>query len=273
MSKRLGQPLNVENRPGANGLLAVNELINSKPDGYTILLGTNGTFTLAPARQNKLTYDIKRDFTLIGGAVSYPHMLVVPTASPATDFASFLKIAKEKKTGLNGASVGHANDLTIAWLKEVSGISITPISYKGDAAVMTDLVSNRLDFALLAPNVATPLIEGQKIKAIALTAPGGTNALNAIKTIKDSGLPDFSNFEMDIWNCLVAPAGTPPDLVARLADALRKTQEMPEIQSKLALSGQHVQIASAEALAQRIDREIAHWQAIVKKTGLPMLDM
>ncbi len=273
MGKQLGQPVTVENRPGANGLLAVTELLHSKPDGYSILLATNGTFTLAPVRYAKLPYDVKRDFTLIGSAVSYPHILVVPESSPVTDFPSFLKAGKEKKAGLNGASVSHANDLTIAWLQELAGIPITRISYRGDSAVVSDLVSNRLDFALLAPNVAMPLVEGKKVKAIALTAPGGTDALNKIKTIKDSGLPNFRDFEMDIWNCLVAPAGMTPEIVTKLAGVLRKVQEMPDIQAKLAFTGQHVQIGSAEVLTQRIEREITHWQVVVKEANLPLLDL
>lgn len=270
MGKHLGQPVTVENRPGANALLAVTELLRSKPDGYSILLASNGSLTVAPARFTKLPYDVKRDFTLIGPVVAYPHVLVVPASSPADDFPSFLKMAKERQSGLNGASVGHVNDLSIEWLHKLAGVKITRIPYRGDSAVVSDLVSNRVDFALLAPNVAMPLVEGKKLKAIALTAPGGTSALNKLRTIKESGLPDF---EVEIWNSLIAPAGTPPDTVAKLAAALRSAQETPEIQSNLALSGQHVQSGSASALSQRIDREIAQWQTIVREAGLPLLEL
>lgn len=270
MGKQLGQPVTVENKPGANALMAVTELMRSKPDGYSILLASNGTLTVAPARFVKLPYDAKRDFVQIGPVVAYPHVLVVPASSPANDFQSFLTTAKERKSGLNGASVGHVNDLTIEWMHKLTGVPMTRIPYRGDSAVVTDLVSERVDFALLAPNVAMPLVEGKKLKAIALTAPGGTSALSKLKTIKESGLPDF---EVEIWNSLVAPAGTPPDVAAKLAAALRKAQETPAIQSKLALSGQHVQTGTADALAQRIDREVIQWQTIVKEAGLPLLEL
>lgn len=269
MGKQLGQTITVENRPGANSLLAVIELMRSKQDGYSILLASNGTLSVAPARITKLPYEVKRDFTLIAPVVAYPHVLVVPPSNPADDFASFLRVAKGRNAELNGASVGHVNDLTIEWLKKLTGIRATRIPYRGDSAVVNDLVSNRLDFALLAPNVAMPLVEGKKLKAIALTSPGGTTSLNSVKTIKDSGFP---NFEVEIWNCLVAPAGTPPDIVAKLATALRKAQESPEVQAGLAASGQHVEPGGAEGLAQRVDREVSQWQAIAKEAGLPMIE-
>lgn len=269
MGKQLGQAITVENRPGANALLAATELLRSKPDGYSILLASNGTLSIAPARISKLPYDTKRDFTLVAPVVAYPHVLVVPASYPADDFASFLRVAKERKAKLNGASVGHVNDLTIEWLNKLTGMHATRIPYRGDSAVINDLVTNRLDFALLAPNVAMPLVEGRKLKAIALTSPGGTNALNRLKTIRDSGYPDF---DVEIWNCLVAPAGTPPDVVAKLAAALRTAQESPEVQASLAVSGQHVMTGSADKLAQHIDRETLQWKAVAQEAGLPMLE-
>lgn len=269
MGKHLGQPVTVQNTPGANSLLAVNELLRSKADGYTILLASNGSLTVAPSRVSKLPYDTKRDFTLIGPMVAYPHVLVAPNASPATDFSSFLNYARSKGGQLNAASVGHVNDLTIEWLNKLTKSQFTRIPYRGDSAVVNDLVSNRLDFALLAPNVAMPLVEAKKIKAIALTAPGGVALPDSIKTIRDSGLPEF---EMEIWNCLVAPAGTSSEVVAKIATALRKAQDAPEVQASLAVSGQHILKGSIEILAQRIERESIQWQKIVREAGLPMLE-
>lgn len=269
MAKHLGQSVMVENRPGANSLLAVNELLRSKPDGYTILLASNGSLTVAPTRISKLPYDVRRDFTLIGPVVAYPHILVVPNASTATDFSSFLRLAKNSNGQLNAASVGHVNDLTIEWLNSSTKSKFIRIPYRGDSAVINDLVSNRVDFALLAPNVAMPLIEGKKIKAIALTAPGGTAVPSSIKTIKESGIPEF---EVEIWNSLVAPAGTPTNVVTKISAALRKAQENPEFQSSLAISGQHVLTGGADMLGKRIELEMAQWQKIVRDAGLPMLE-
>jgi len=270
MGQRLGQAVIVENRPGANGLMAVTELQRSKPDGYSILLASNGSLTVAPARFARLPYDSRRDFALIGPVVAYPHVLVVPAASPAHDFPSFLRMAKERETGLNAASVGHVNDLTIEWLHRLTGVRTTRVAYKGDSAVISDLVGNRVDFALLAPNVAMPLVQGQKLKAIALTSPGGASALAGLKTIKESGLPDF---EVEVWNCLAAPKGTAPETINKLGAALRKAQENPDIQARLALSGQHVLIGDAHALGQRIDQETTRWQTIAREAGLPLLDL
>lgn len=269
MGKVLGQSVTVQNIPGANSLLAVNELMRSKPDGYTVLLATNGSLTVAPSRVTKLPYDAKRDFAFIGPMVAYPHVLVVPNTSPASDFPSFLNYARSEKGQLNAASVGHVNDLTIEWLNKLTKSKFTRIPYRGDSAVVNDLVSNRVDFALLAPNVAMPLVEGKKIKAIALTAPGGSAVPESIKTIKDSGIPEF---EMEIWNCLVAPAGTPPEIIAKIASALRKAQENTDVQSSLAVSGQHIFKGTAEMLVQRIERETAQWQRVVREANLPMLE-
>lgn len=270
MGRHLGQPVTVENRPGANALLAVAELLRSKPDGHSILLASNGSLTVAPARFAKLPYDVKRDLTLIGPVVAYPHVLVVPANHRIEDFASFMRAAKNRSPGLNGATVGHVNDLSIEWLNKLLSAHITRIPYKGDSAVVSDLISNRLDFALLAPNIAMPLIASKKLKAIALTSSGSTPVLNKFKTVRESGLQDF---DVEIWNALVAPAGTPPDVIAKLAASLRKAQDTPEIQSNLALSGQHVQLGNTEGLSQRIEREISQWQAIARDAGMPLLEL
>ncbi len=269
MEQHLGQTVVVENRPGANSLLAAMELLRSKPDGYTLLLASNGTLTVAPARFAKLPYDVKRDFTLIGPVMTYPHVLVVPSNNPATDFASFVRGAKARSGGLNGASVSHTNDLALEWLHKLTGISISRIPYKGDAAAVGDLVAGRVDMALLAPNVAMPLVEDKKLRAVALTADGGVTSLSQLRSIKDSGLPSF---EMEIWNSLVAPAGTPADVVAKIAAALRKAQQSAEVQSSLALSGLHVFGTSTEELARRIDREITQWRTIAREANLPLIE-
>lgn len=189
--------------------------------------------------------------------------------SKASDTSSLIKMAQSAAQGLNAASVGHVNDLTIEWFQKLTGTMLIRVPYKGDSAVINDLVANRIDLAFLAPNVAMPLAEGKKINALAITSKGKVGALGALPTIQDAGI---SGFEVEIWNGLLAPAGTSPAIVNRLNAALKVALQAPELQAKLALSGQHVIIDSPTEFREKIDREGKQWKAIAKEANLPLLE-
>jgi tripartite-type tricarboxylate transporter receptor subunit TctC len=267
LGKHLGQKIIVENKPGANSLVAALELMRSKPDGYTLMLASNGTLAVAPARYSRLPYDVKKDFTPIGSVVAYPHVLVVSSGSKASDVPSLINMAKGRSQELNSASVGHVNDLTIEWFQKLAGIKLTLVPYKGDSAVVSDLVANRIDMTFLAPNVAFPLVEGKKLKALGITGAKAASKGN-VPAIQDT----LAGFQMEIWNGLVAPAGTNLVIVNQLSSALKTTLQSPDLQAKLALSGQHVVIDTPTEFTAKIDEEGKRWKTIAKDANLPLLE-
>ena len=268
MTKALGQQVVIENRPGANAQIAAIELIKSPADGYTLMLASSGTLAVAGARYAKLPYDVDRDFTPIGSVAGYPHILVVPTQSPASNLESLIRLAKATPKGLTAAVTGHANELTVEWLKKDANIELTSVTYKGASAIVNDLVSARVDMALLAPNVAMPMLEAKRMKAIAVTGAHPAADLPGVPTMMASGL---ANFELDIWNGLVAPAGTNPSIADKLNAALKQTLIQPEFQKTLALSGQYAIIDTPSEFKRKYDKEAAHWKKIATDAKLPLL--
>jgi tripartite-type tricarboxylate transporter receptor subunit TctC len=268
MTKVLGQQVVIENRPGANAQIAAVELIRSPADGYTLMLASNGTLALGGARYAKLPYDVERDFTPIGSVAGYPHILVVPIQSPANNLESLIRLAKAAPQGLTVAVTGHANELTVAWLKKDADIELTSVAYKGASPIVNDLVAARVDMALLAPNVAMPMLELKRIKAIAGTGAHPFADLPGVPTMMASGL---ANFEIDIWNGLVAPAGTSTSIIEKLNDALRQTLKQPEFQKTLAISGQYAISDTPAEFKRKYDKEAAHWKKIATDAKLPLL--
>jgi tripartite-type tricarboxylate transporter receptor subunit TctC len=268
MTKVLGQQVVIENRPGANAQIAAVELIRSPADGYTLMLASNGTLALGGARYAKLPYDVERDFTPIGSVAGYPHILVVPIQSPANNLESLIRLAKAAPQGLTVAVTGHANELTVAWLKKDANIELTSVAYKGASPIVNDLVAARVDMALLAPNVAMPMLELKRIKAIAVTGAHPFADLPGVPTMMASGL---ANFEIDIWNGLVAPAGTSTSIIEKLNDALRQTLKQPEFQKTLAISGQYAISDTPAEFKRKYDKEAAHWKKIATDAKLPLL--
>ena len=268
MTKVLGQQVVIENRPGANAQIAAVELIRSPADGYTLMLASNGTLALGGARYAKLPYDVERDFTPIGSVAGYPHILVVPIQSPANNLESLIRLAKAAPQGLTVAVTGHANELTVEWLKKDANIELTSVAYKGASPIINDLVAARVDMALLAPNVAMPMLELKRIKAIAVTSAHPFADLPGVPTMMASGL---ANFEIDIWNGLVAPAGISTSIVEKLNDALRQTLKQPEFQKTLAISGQYAISDTPAEFNRKYDKEAAHWKKIATDAKLPLL--
>ncbi|PHY06039.1 MAG: ABC transporter substrate-binding protein [Alcaligenaceae bacterium] len=268
MTKALGQQVLIENRPGANAQIAAIELIKSPADGYTLMLASNGTLSVAGARYAKLSYDVERDFVPIGSVAGYPHVLVVPPESPADNLEALIRLAKASPKGLTAAVTGHANELTVEWLKKEANIELTSVIYKGASAVINDLVAGRVDMALLAPNVVTPMLGSKRMKAIAVTGANPASDLPGVATMMASGLPSF---ELNIWNGLVAPAGTSPSIIQTLNAALRQTLELPEFQKNLALSGQYAIIDTPAEFKRKYEKEGAHWKKIATEAKLPLL--
>lgn len=266
LGKALGQPVVVANKPGAGGVIAARDLIKAAPDGYTIMLVSNGPMTVVPARQANLDFDPQTAFEPIGMVAGYPHILVVGPDSDVKTFQDFIKKAKANPGKLNVAQVGSVNELTTEWIKTLAGIDVTQVPYKGAAAVVSDLASGRIDLALVAPTVAYPLIEGNKARAIAATSSTPLTDARNIPSIAKSGLPEIDFY---IWNGLVAPKGTNPAVVKKISDALAKIQQNPSLKEKLALSYLDIVPGGPDKMMEIVQKEGANWKRIAKEANLP----
>ena len=268
LSAELGQPVVVNNKPGAGGLVAAKELLKSPPDGYTLYLASNGIMTVAPARYAKLEFDVQKDMVPIGTVAGYPHVLIVPPNSPIKSVGDLIAAAKKNPGGLNVAKVGNVNELTVAWLEKDANMDVTMIPYKGGAAVVSDLTSGRIDLALVAPNVAFPLLDGNKARAIGATSDNSHTRKRNIPSLKAAGL---GSIDFYIWNGIVAPAGTSPDVVKTVSTALQKVLAMPGLQEKLGLVFLDAVIGSPEDFNKLIQAETATWKKVAKEANLQPL--
>jgi tripartite-type tricarboxylate transporter receptor subunit TctC len=268
LGQELGQPIVVSNKPGAGGLVAAKDLMNSAPDGYTVYLASNGIMTVAPARYEKLDYDPHKDMMAVGTVAGYPHILIVPPDSPLKSIADLIALAKEKPGSLNVAQVGNVNELTVEWIKNEAGIDVTLIPYKGGAAVVSDLTSGRIDFALVAPGVAFPLLDGGKARALGATSDNSFTKKRGIPSFKEAGL---GNIDFYIWNGLVAPKGTSPEIINKLSQATQKVLAMPALQEKLGVVFLDAVIGTPADFAQLLQNETASWKKVVTDSNLTLL--
>jgi tripartite-type tricarboxylate transporter receptor subunit TctC len=269
MSKLLGQPIVVSNKPGASGLIAAKDLMSSAPDGYTILLAANAFFTLGPARYESVDYNYDKDFVPIGGVSGYPHVLIVPPESPFKSVSDLVKHAQANPGNLNSARVGFTNEIAVEWMNSLGNIDITQIPYKGAAAVVSDLSSGRIDMALVAPSVAYPLMDGNKARILATTRSTPTTDARNIPSVSQT--PGMEAFDFYIWNGLLAPAGTPAAIVETLSDALAKAREQPAVAKQFSTAFLDVAPMTAAQFTEAVKKELASAKQVVKDANLTLL--
>jgi len=263
LGKELGQTVVVENKAGANGQTAAIELKRSEADGYTIMLASSGTLSVSPARYKDLPFDVEKDFAFIGPVSGYPYILVTPASFKANTVQELVDMAKASPNSLNAAAVSHTQELTLALFNKKYGTKIPGVPYKGDSASVNDLVGERLDFAFLSPNVALPLLDGGKLKGLA-TTDRMAGALAGKYEVIDG-------FDIQAWNGLVAPAGTPGVAVQRLSQALQKVLADTKLQNALATSGQSVMTMSPDEFKKFSLDEAALWKKVAQEAGLELL--
>ena len=264
--KKLGQSIVIENKTGANGLIATRELMSAKPDGYTIYLAPSGVTVVAPAVYKQLPYDMSKDFSYIGGAVSYPHVMVTAGDNKINNFRDVITGAKSKQ-GLQAATVGYTNDLTIEWINQLTGGNIARIPYRGHSAVLNDLKASRVDIALIAPDVAIPLVQAKQLKGVAVTSKVRTESMKDIPTISEQGLPDL---DVNVFSGFVAPRGTPQEVVDKLSSTLKEALKNSDLRKRLEASGQMITPSSGREFAEKIQSEIGLWKRIADAANIKL---
>jgi tripartite-type tricarboxylate transporter receptor subunit TctC len=231
MNELLGASIVVDNRSGAGGTIGADVAAKAPPDGYTLLMAA-GAHALAPSLYVKLPYDIARDFAPISISAKSTYLLVVHPSVPANSVRELIALARAKPGGLNYASsgIGAPPHLAGEMFNTLAKVQMTHVAYKGDTPAIADLLGGHVDLAFLAVSATSPHIKAGKLKALAVTSAQRTPVMPELPTIAEAG--GLKEFDISTWWGLLAPAGTPPDAVTKLAAAMAKIAALPDIKSR-----------------------------------------
>jgi tripartite-type tricarboxylate transporter receptor subunit TctC len=266
LSVSLGYQFVVENRPGASGILAMEQLSRADADGYTLMVAAAPQLVIVPALRI-VKFDPTKDFTAIKNLATNPFVLLVHRSVPVTTLAELVAYGKvnPKKLTYGSAGSGNISHLAAAMLFERAQVEATHVSYRGNAPALNDLMGGHLSLMFANLSEALAQTSSAEIRILAVTSTGRAPQLPSTPTVAESGFPGF---EVTTWNALIGPAGLPAQIVRRIEDALTKHMTDPAIARRLADLGVNADTGSSTDLADRIKRELPIWAAVVKAAGV-----
>lgn len=270
LAEKLGQPVVVENKPGAGGNIGTRQVAKAKPDGYTLLLTINGPIVTAPALyKTTLGYDPDTELQVISMVGTSPNVLVVPADAPADNVQQFVERAKAKPGELNYGSVGpgSSSHLAMAMLEQAAGISLLQIPYTGFPQIITSIVAGDVHAGFMVPGVAMPQVQAGKVKVLGITSLEESDVLPGLPTVASQGYPQFESIS---WDALFVPAGTPDAIVEKLNRSVLEVLAMPTVKKQMAtLYFTPAPTTPAEA-QQMIAREKTKLTALIEKLGITL---
>ncbi len=263
----LSQPVVVENRGGAGGTIGLDACAKAPPDGYTLVMAPVSSLAIAPSLYAKLPYDSIRDFAPITNVGSGPNVLVAHPSVPASTLKDVLAIARARPGRLTYASSGPTSmsGLSAALLKSMARIDMTGVPYKGTGPAIIDLVGGHVDLMIADFAIALPHVRSQRLKAIAVTSPKRSMLASEVPTVAEAGVPGYSIVN---WRGLLAPAGTPRDIVGRLNAEVVRILGAPDVRETLAREGYEPIGDTPEQFAMLIRAEVARYAKLVKAAGI-----
>ena len=266
LTEAWGQSVVVDNRPGAGGNIGSELVAKSAPDGYTLLMGTVGTHAINPSLYAKMPYDHVKDFVPVILVAGVPNVLVVNPQLPVNSLAELIAYGKANPGKLNFASSGSGTSIHLSGelFKTMTGIQMTHVPYKGSSPALTDLMGGQVQLMFDNLPSSLPLIKGGKLKALAVTSAQRAAALPDTPTMAEAGLPGF---EASSWFGVLAPAGTPAPIVAKLQAEIAKWLATSDAREKLAGQGAIVAALPSDAFAKHITAETTKWAKVVKESG------
>ena len=262
LSQAWGESVVIENRPGANGIIANEAVAKSAPDGYTVLMANLGPNAINPAVYSKLPYDNLKDFAPVVLTTLVPLVIVVSADSPIKSLSQLIAMAKEKPGAVSFGSAGNgaSNHLAGELLAATTGVKMLHVPYKGDAPSLTDVMGGQITMALPTVLAGVPNIKGGKLRALAVTSKKRISSLPEVPTV-DEALK-ISGYEAVSWGGFMVPAGTPADVIAKINAETNKALQMPDVSEKLIAQGAEIAGGTPEAFNSFLRAELAKWKRV-----------
>jgi tripartite-type tricarboxylate transporter receptor subunit TctC len=267
LSKELGRPVLIENKPGGNGAIAASEVMRSEPDGSTLWFSSVGAVAINPSLYEKLQYDMVRDFAPVSMVANNVELFVVNPADPAKDAAEFAANSKAKKEPATFASTGTGSipHMAIEQFGDASGVKVLHVPYKGAAPAITDLMGGQVTgFFGDIPGLISH-VRGGKLKALGLAASRRHPALPDVKTLEEQGI---KNVDTNNWYALFAPVKTPVAILEALNKAVRQTMDNPQLKDKLLKSGAEPAPSTSKELASILKQDTEKWAKLIRAKNI-----
>lgn len=266
LARQLGQPVTVENKPGAGGNVAAAEVARAAPDGYTLFLTLNSLHAISPLLYSKLPFDALKDFAWITPLVQFNNVLVMHPGAPAKTVRELIALAKSQPGKLTFASSGNGTNIHLVGelFRSMAGIDMVHVPYKGSAPAMTDLLGGQVNMMFETIPAAIAHIKGGKLRALGVTGAKRSPLFPEVPTIAEAGLPGF---DAHAWYGLIAPAATPKEIVARLNAEAIKGANAGAFRERMEPLGFEIVTGSPETMAERVTADIARWAPVVRASG------
>jgi tripartite-type tricarboxylate transporter receptor subunit TctC len=266
LAERLGQPVVIENRPGAAGNIGLEATAKARPDGYTLVL-TTPSLTISPSLYKKLNYDPIKDLAPISLTAQVPNLFLVRPSLPVKNIKEFVEYAKAHPGKLNfgGSGIGSSTHLATVLFMSLAKINLVNVTYKGSSQALFGLMGGEVDMVLIGPPAAMPLIQAGRLRALAVFSSERLPSLPDVPTIKEAGI---DNSEVTTWYGMLAPAGTPRAIINRLNAEWIKIAAMPDTVEKMQNAGFDTMSSTPEEFAELIKTEVARWAKVIKEANV-----
>ena len=266
LSENLGQPVVIDNRPGAGGNIAAEIVARSAPDGYTLLLGNNAILAVNVSLYSKIAFDPVKDFAPVVLVASQPNILAVHPSVPANSVKELVALAKSKPGRLNYASpgVGTTGHLAAELFKRMAGVDMVIVPFKGGGPAVVAVLTGECQFIFATSLSVQPHIKSGKVKALAVTTAKRSVSFPELPTVAEAGVPGFDAIA---WHGVVAPARTPQKVIARLNGDFNKVLQMPDMRERLTTLGAEIIGGAPKELTEYMRVEIPRWAKVIKESG------
>ena len=267
LSEALGQQFLIDNRPGANGNLGTEMAVKSPADGYTLVMSYDGTIAINPSMYKKLPFDPQKDLAPIASVAQVPLLMVVHPGVAAKNVAEFIALAKASPGRINYSSAGHGSTghLTGELLKARAGIDIVHVNYKGGGQAVQDLLGGQIQMLMTGLATVEGHLKGGKLRALAFTSSKRVPGAPDVPTLAESGYPGL---EVASWYGILAPAGTPQDIVRKLNAEINRIVQSAEVRERLTVLGTEPTGGTPEQFAETIKADTARWAKVVSDAGI-----